>query len=145
MKKPVRIYFLCIQNRCRSQIAEAFAKHYGNDNVIAESAGLEASEIHPLTITVMKEVGIDISDHASKKIDMKTFLASNVIVKLCENLVERCPVVPFGITNVQWNILDPLEHSEGNLEALRKTRDEIEKKVIDLLKGMNVPGLKEIK
>ncbi|WP_082615081.1 arsenate reductase ArsC [Paenibacillus sp. Soil787] len=138
-KKPVRIYFLCIQNRCRSQIAEAFAKHYGKDNVIAESAGLEASDIHPLTIAVMKEIGIDISNHASKKIDMKTFLASNVIVKLCESLVERCPVVPFGITNVQWNILDPLEHSEGNIEALRKTRDEIENKVIDLLKGMNVP------
>ncbi|MDR6553988.1 arsenate reductase ArsC [Paenibacillus qinlingensis] len=138
-KKPVRIYFLCIQNRCRSQIAEAFAKHYGKDNVIAESAGLEASDIHPLTVEVMKEVGIDISNQTSKKIDMKTFLASNVIVKLCENLVERCPVVPFGITNVQWNILDPLEHSEGNLEALRKNRDEIEKKVIELLKGMNVP------
>ena len=60
-KKPVRIYFLCIQNRCRSQIAEAFAKHYGKDNVIAESAGLEASDIHPLTVVVMKEIGIDIS------------------------------------------------------------------------------------
>ncbi|MGO4275274.1 hypothetical protein AB4Z22_36500 [Paenibacillus sp. TAF58] len=67
--------------------------------VVAESAGLEANELHPLTKAVMKEVGIDISNHVSKKIDLKTFLASNVIVKLCENLIERCPVVPFGITN----------------------------------------------
>lgn len=38
-----------------------------------------------------------------------------------------------------WNILDPLVHSDGDIEDLSKTRDEIEKKVIDLLKGMNVP------
>lgn len=137
-EKQTRVYFLCIQNRCRSQIAEAFARHYAGDRIIAESAGLDASEIHPWTVEVMKEAGIDISTNVSKKINMKTFVASNAIVKLCEQVTERCPIVPFGIMNVEWNIKDPLSDG-GTIEDVRRARDEIEEKVIDLLKGFNVP------
>jgi len=139
LEKPVRIYFLCIHNRCRSQIAEAFAKHYGGKNVIAESAGLEASEIHPLTVEAMQEVGIDISQNIANKINMKTFLASNIIVKLCEKLTERCPIVPFGIKNVEWDLKDPLSIVDGTIEDVRKVRDEIRDQVINLLKGANIP------
>ncbi|MCY9692216.1 arsenate reductase ArsC [Paenibacillus alginolyticus] len=138
-KAPVNIYFLCIQNRCRSQIAEAFAKEYGGSNVNVHSAGLEASDVHPLTVEVMREVGIDIASNVSKRIDMKTFVASNVIVKLCEQLKERCPIVPFGIANVEWNIEDPLVPGKESIEAVRVARDEIKDKVIDLLRGLNVP------
>lgn len=135
---PVRLYFLCIQNRCRSQIAEAFAKYYGGDHVIVESAGLEASEIHPYTVEVMNEVGIDISGNRSKAIDMKYFTASKTVVKLCEQLNERCPIVPFGVRSVQWNITDPLTPSV-QLEDVRKTREEIRKKVLELLREYNIP------
>ncbi|KRF01682.1 hypothetical protein ASG89_25300 [Paenibacillus sp. Soil766] len=137
MKKPVRIYFLCIQNRCRSQIAEAFAKHYGGEHVIVESAGLEPHDIHPLTLKVMREVGIELSGNTSKKIDMKYFIASNVIVKLCQQVTERCPIVPFGITSVDWDIEDPL--LSNDIQPVRHARDTIQKKVIELLKGLNVP------
>ncbi|CAN7202726.1 arsenate reductase ArsC [Paenibacillus sp. LjRoot153] len=137
LKKPVRIYFLCIQNRCRSQIAEAFAKHYGGEHVVVESAGLEPHDIHPFTVEVMKEVGIELSGITSKKIDMKYFISSNVIVKLCQQVAERCPIVPFGITSIDWNIEDPL--ITGDIQTVRYARDEIQKKVIELLKGLNVP------
>jgi len=137
-KQSIRIYFLCIQNRCRSQIAEAFAQKYAQDHVIIESAGLEASTIHPLTIQVMQEVGMDISERVSKKIDMKKFIASNVIVKLCEQVTERCPIVPFGIHSVEWNVVDPLHGEELSIEEVRKTRDEIEKRVIQLLTHLEV-------
>jgi arsenate reductase len=136
--RPIRLYFLCIQNRCRSQIAEAYARHYGGDHVIAESAGLEVGDIHPHTVEVMKEVGIDISGKASKSINMKVFMNSNVIVKLCEQLNEKCPIVPFGIQNVQWNIIDPLTHG-GRLEDVRAARDEIRLKIIELLRGTYIP------
>ncbi|MRN52733.1 arsenate reductase ArsC [Paenibacillus monticola] len=136
--RPVRLYFLCIQNRCRSQIAEAYAKHYGGENVIAESAGLETGDVHPYTIEVMKEVGIDISHEISKTIDMKTFMQSNVIVKLCEQLNEKCPVVPFAIKNVQWNVADPLAQ-QGRLEEVRAARDEIRLNVIELFRELNIP------
>jgi len=138
MEQPIRLYFLCIQNRCRSQIAEAFARHYGGEHVIAESAGLESGEIHPYTIEVMKEVGIDISGKSSKTIDMKTFMQSKVIIKLCEQVNEKCPIVPFAIKNVQWDITDPLTR-EGRLEDVRTARDEIQLRVLTLLKEMNIP------
>lgn len=138
MEQPIRLYFLCIQNRCRSQIAEAFAKHYGGEHIIVESAGLETGAIHPYTIEVMKEVGIDISSKNSKQINMKTFMQSKVIIKLCEQVNEKCPIVPFAIKNVQWDIVDPLTHM-GRLEDVRAARNEIELKVIELLRGVGVP------
>jgi len=50
MNKPLRMYFLCVHNRCRSQMAEAFAKHYAGEKGIVNSAGVEESTIHPLTV-----------------------------------------------------------------------------------------------
>lgn len=141
MKPTLRIYFLCGENRCRSQIAEAYAKLMARDDVIIDSAGLRPSEIHPLTHSVMNEVGIDLSGHHSKMIDMKTFIASSIVVKMCEDTKERCPVVPFGIRNVQWNLQDPLSESPPQLEIVRLIRDEIKLKVHDLLTQYN--ALKE--
>ena len=115
MGEPVKIYFICIFNRARSQIAEAFAKKYGGDRVEVSSAGVDgAREIHPMTIEVMKEVGIDISQNKSKTLNMKTFVGSNVIVKLCEEAHERCPIVPFGIQNEQWDIVDPIPQIDSS-------------------------------
>jgi len=136
MMKPIRLYFLCMQNRCRSQIAEAYAKHYGGPNVIVHSAGLESWEIHPLTVEAMREDGIDISAQSSKPIDMKLFMGANVVVKLCEQLHERCPAVPFGIQNYQWDIPDPMPSND--IAEVRKARDAIKQKVLELLTNLNV-------
>jgi arsenate reductase (thioredoxin) len=139
--EPVKIYFICIFNRARSQIAEAFAKKYGGDRVEVSSAGVDgAREIHPMTIEVMKEVGIDISQNKSKKINMKTFVSSNVIVKLCEGAHERRPIVPFGIQNDPWYIMDlvPKIGSKPDMKAFRKVRDEIEGLVKGLLHRLKI-------
>jgi arsenate reductase len=135
MNFPLRMYFLCVHNRCRSQMAEAFAKQYGGANVIAGSAGVEESDIHPLTVEVMNEIGIDISDHQSKRIDMKAFISSNIVIKLCEQVNEKCPIVPFGIQNMQWDIPDP---TEGSIEDFRAVRDLVKSKVLQLLKEQRV-------
>ena len=121
-------------------MAEAFARKYGGDRVLAQSAGLETGEIHPLTTQVMKEAGIDLSQHQSKKIDLKIFMGSNVVVKLCETVKERCPIVPFGIVNRDWDISDPHDQEPLDIEAFRRARDEIEQKVKDLLLELHVWG-----
>lgn len=59
------------------------------DDVIVDSAGLQPSEIHPLTLSVMNEVGIDLGEHYSKKINMKTLIASKIVVKMCEDINEK--------------------------------------------------------
>ncbi|MFC4597789.1 arsenate reductase ArsC [Cohnella hongkongensis] len=132
-EKDLRIYFLCGQNRCRSQMAEAFAKHYGSPSVVADSAGLDPSPLHPLTVEAMREIGLDVSEQISKRIDMKVFLSATVIVKLCEDIQEKCPIVPFGIRNEQWNVADPLAQAAPSIQDVRKARDEIKSKVIHLL------------
>ncbi|WP_372633132.1 arsenate reductase ArsC [Cohnella sp.] len=131
--RTLRLYFLCGQNRCRSQMAEALAKHYGYPGIIVDSAGLDPSPLHPLTVEVMKEIGVDISEQTSKRIDMKVFLAATVIIKLCEDIQEKCPIVPFGIRNEQWNIRDPLAQVSPSIQDVRRARDEIKEKVIHLL------------
>lgn len=140
MNEPKNIYFLCIQNRCRSQIAAAFANYYGKDLVQVHSAGIFPSTIHPQTIEVMKEVNIDISNETAKEVDMKILRDSNVVVKLCEEVNERCPVIPFGISNVQWNIEDPLPSGtdECDMDKLRDVREEIRGHVRTLLEQLDV-------
>lgn len=132
--KSNRIYFICIQNRCRSQIAEAWAKHYATDDLVIESAGIEHADIHPHTIQVMEEKGIPMSGHVSKTLDLKKYMSSEYVVKMCEQVAERCPVVPFGVKSLAWDIKDPLP--TGNIEDVRVARDAIEIKVIALLKEM---------
>jgi len=140
MKRPYRIYFLCIHNRCRSQMAEAFANELGGAHVVAESAGLDPQTIHPLTIETMKEKGIDLLQKQHKKLDMKTFLSAHIIIKLCDEMNEKCPVVPFGTRSEQWNIPDPLpaDGHEADMEEVRKTRDMIERKMRDLLRSLGL-------
>jgi len=108
------------------------------------SAGVDgAKDIHPMTIDVMKEIGIDISRNKSKTINMKTFVGSDVIVKLCEEANERCPIVPFGIQNEQWDIQDPMprEGSESDIEQFRRARDEIETLVKGLLPRLGIANV----
>lgn len=140
MKKTLRIYFLCMHNRCRSQMAEAFAKYYAGEKIISASAGVGESDIHPMTIEVMKEVGIDLSGHHSKSINMNDFISSHIIVKLCEQVNEKCPIVPFGIQNVQWDIPDPTPKNgaQAKIEEFRAVRDVIKEKVLKLLNEKQV-------
>jgi arsenate reductase len=135
MNTPVQIYYLCTHNRCRSQIAEAFTKLYGGNRVIVASAGVaEAIDVHPLTVEVMSEVGIDISQSVSKTVDMKFFTTSNVVVQLCEQARERCPVVPFGTRREFWDIDNPIkDNQEADIEDCRRVRDEIHERVKELL------------
>jgi arsenate reductase len=76
--RPFQIYFLCGQNRCRSQIAEAFASHFGHESIIVNSAGLAPSPLHPFTVEVMREVGIDITQNSSKKLISKELRSNSI-------------------------------------------------------------------
>ncbi|HID06021.1 MAG TPA: arsenate reductase ArsC, partial [Armatimonadetes bacterium] len=70
MSRRKKILFVCVHNSCRSQIAEGFARHFGDDAVEVYSAGSKPSgEVDPNAIAVMREVGIDISKQRSKSID----------------------------------------------------------------------------
>lgn len=137
MEKIIKIMFLCTGNTCRSQMAEGFAKSIGKDNFQVFSAGVKAEGfINPYAIRVMKEIGVDISNQQSKVIDYELLKTMNYVITLCSNAEETCPVTPPQIKRFHIPIDDPSK-VKGNedeiLFAFRKTRDEIELKIRDLL------------
>jgi arsenate reductase len=129
-----RVLFLCTGNSARSQMAEAFLKKYAGDSFEAHSAGLEPKGVNPLTVKVMQEAGIDISNQTSKGIE--TYLGNTLfqyLVTVCDDADKNCPTVWPGVnTRMHWSFEDParLEGTEAEkLAKFREVRDLIEKRV----------------
>ena len=128
--------FLCTGNSCRSQMAEGFARQFGKGLIAPHSAGLMAAGVHPRAVRVMKERGIDISGQRSKEIDERLLGEMDVIVTLCGNAEESCPVTPPDIRRIHWPIKDPvgtIGSEEEIMREFRRARDEIEEKVSRLM------------
>lgn len=130
-----KIYFLCTGNSCRSQMAEGYAKVILGDQYEIRSAGVEAHGLNLLAIEVMSEDGIDISQQSSKLIDPIYFERSDLIITLCGDARDRCPMVPPQAKSIHWNLPDPAQ-AQGSysekLKVFRQVRDEIKKYVLDL-------------
>lgn len=127
-----KILILCSGNSCRSQMAEALFKKHGEDKLEVVSAGLEPKPINPLTIEVMKEIGIDISGNTSKSV--KDFLGKvtfDYIIFVCDRAERNCPHIYPNVSKskrISWPLQDPAEArgtKEERLAAFRKIRDNI--------------------
>ena len=136
----LKIMFLCTGNSCRSQMAEGIARALGKGFIEPCSAGVMPSEIHPKTIQVMKEIGIDISNQTSKGIDEYLLNTMDIVITLCSSAEAMCPMTPPRIKRIHWSIDDPKTATgseEEVLNAFRSARDDIKKKIemlIDELK-----------
>jgi arsenate reductase len=128
-----RILFVCIENAGRSQMAEAFARQYGKDKVVALSAGVKLAEkVNPIVVQVMKEKGIDISANKPKLLTTNMAEEADLIITMGCSVEKICPA-PLFKKVIDWNLEDP----KGKpIEKIREIRDEIEKKVTKLLKSM---------
>lgn len=130
-----RILFVCIHNSARSQMAEAFLKKYGGDRFEAESAGLEPGILNPNVITVMHEVGIDLTGKPTQAVfDLfQQGRLYNAVITVCDKeAAERCPVFPGIVKRIAWSFKDPSAFSGSREEVLqhtREVRDEIEQKI----------------
>ncbi|MDD5530471.1 MAG: arsenate reductase ArsC [bacterium] len=127
MKKKT-ILFVCIENACRSQMAEGFAKAYAVDAVDAYSAGSSPSGVvNPIAVRVMKEKGIDISSQISKGFGQLSIPKFDYIITMgCKDI---CPFYP-GAKRIEWQIPSPKGKS---IEEFREIRDKIEKRVIEFI------------
>lgn len=105
------LYFLCTGNSCRSQMAEGFAKKYLT-NWHIESAGLEAHGLNPNAVRAMAEVGIDISNQTSNVIDQTILNNAKLVVTLCGDAADKCPVTPPTVKREHWGFDDPAK-AEG--------------------------------
>lgn len=125
------IYFLCTGNSCRSQMAEGWAKKLLPDWEV-KSAGIEAHGVNPNAIKAMNEVGINISNQTSDIIDAETLNNADLVVTLCGDAADKCPVTPPTVKREHWGFDDPAkaQGTDGEKWAFfRRVRDEIGERI----------------
>ncbi|HLQ83749.1 MAG TPA: arsenate reductase (thioredoxin) [Pseudogracilibacillus sp.] len=120
------IYFLCTGNSCRSQMAEGWAKKYSGDKWKVYSAGIEAHGLNEKAIKVMKEADVDISKQTSNIIDLDILNQTDLVVTLCEDAADKCPMTPPHVQREHWGFDDP---AGKDWSEFRRVRDEIEKRI----------------
>ena len=120
----MRLLFVCIENSCRSQMAEAFARRIGGEEVEAFSAGSRPSgKVNPRAIAAMRELGYDLSAHRSKSLEELPAGEFDAVVTM--GCGDACPFLPARARH-DWDLPDPKEMGE---EEFRRVRDRIEEKV----------------
>ncbi|MCY8511145.1 arsenate reductase (thioredoxin) [Bacillus mojavensis] len=122
------IYFLCTGNSCRSQMAEGWAKQYLKDEWNVYSAGIEAHGLNPNAVKAMKEAGIDISCQTSDIIDPAILNSADLVVTLCGDAADKCPMTPPHVKREHWGFDDPAKAEGSETEKwafFQRVRDEI--------------------
>jgi len=134
MTNPKRILFVCVENSNRSQMAEAFARIHGKDQVLADSAGSRPSgRVNPKAIEAMRELGYDLTQHSSK--GLEGFNGTQVDVAVTMGCGDECPLV-LANERIDWQIPDPRDMTP---EEFRGVRDLIESKVKQLVDKLTAP------
>lgn len=134
MTEKKRLLFVCVENSCRSQIAEAFARIHGGDSVEAYSAGSRPSGVvNPKAIETMSEIGYDLATHSSKSLDEVPQVEYDFVATM--GCGDECPLVRATIRE-DWQIPDPKHMGPDDF---RKVRDEIERSVKTVLDRVSVP------
>jgi len=125
-----KFVFVCVQNAGRSQMAAAFARQYGGDEIEVVSAGTKpAKKVHPEVVNVMKEKGIDLVGVKPQLVTNALLKGATVIVTMGCGADDFCPVYLLR-TVEDWHLEDP--HGQP-LDKVREIRDEIERRVQELL------------
>ncbi len=131
VKKKVLI--LCTGNSARSQMAEGLMRHEAGDRFEVASAGTHPTQLRLEAIAVMKELGIDISNHRSKPVDEFAGRDFDYIITVCDHARDTCPVFPGKAERLHWPVEDPASAAgseEQRKAAFRKARGEIRARIL---------------
>ena len=123
-----RILVICTGNRARSQMAQGWIRHLGAGRVETFSAGTHPKGLHPMAVSVMAEVGIDISSHTSDHVDRYIGDDFDLVLTVCDSARESCPVFPGAKRSLHRSFADPDDPSLNEsqlIELFRRVRDEI--------------------
>jgi arsenate reductase (thioredoxin) len=130
--KKLRVMFVCTGNRARSQMAEGFLGQFAGDRFDAYSAGTKPKGLSPITVEVMREVGIDVSAHRSKSVEEFVGEDFDYVITVCDVARAACPRFDRSKRQLHWNVRDPAElEASGvvSIEAFRAARDELRARV----------------
>ncbi|MFL2988547.1 MAG: arsenate reductase ArsC [Candidatus Neomarinimicrobiota bacterium] len=137
--KKNKILFLCTGNSCRSQIAEALAQREFDENYYFHSAGVEAHGMNPYTVKTLAELDIDVSEKKSKIINDNELNNFDLIITLCGDARDKCPILESKVKHIHWDLKDPANYKGTEKETLSvysNTRDLILENIIELKKQL---------
>lgn len=117
------ILVLCTGNSCRSQIAEGYLKHFAEGKANVYSAGIETHGVNPRAIAIMKEDGVDISNHTSNNVSEYNDVVFDYIITVCDNAKENCPYFPSQAERFHYNFEDPAKAKGNEEEIMSKFRE----------------------
>ncbi|MDA0755804.1 MAG: arsenate reductase ArsC [Crenarchaeota archaeon] len=128
------VLFVCVENAGRSQMAEAFFRKFTENKFNAISAGtIPSTELNPIVIQVMKEIGIDITKQTPKTLSDSMISNSFRTINMGCMDKKSCPAL-FVKDVIDWNVPDP---KEKTLEQVREIRDQIKSQVLNLITTIN--------
>ena len=128
MSYKQRVLILCTGNSARSQMAEGLLRHDAGDRFEISSAGTNPSKVRPEAVSVMRELGIDISGHRSKSVDEFTGQPFDYVLTVCDHAKESCPIFPGKAVMIHQSFEDPAAmqgSEEARLAAFRQVRDQL--------------------
>jgi arsenate reductase len=134
-----KVLFVCSGNSCRSQMAEGWLRALSAGRISAQSAGIRPQGQNPRAIAVMAEAGVDITGQDSKELTDDHLQWADLVITVCGDAEETCPLLPPGTRKEHWPLPDPAKASGGNEEILvvfRASRDDIRRRVADLLQRL---------
>jgi protein-tyrosine-phosphatase/DNA-binding transcriptional ArsR family regulator len=133
--KRLRVLFLCTHNSARSQLAEAIMRQMGGEYVEVYSAGSMPTEVHPDTITVLGELGIDPSPLYAKSLDRFVGEPFDYIITVCDRVRDICPSFSGDPNQAHWSFADPVvvEDPEQRLKAFCQVASELRTRIGYLL------------
>jgi arsenate reductase len=121
-----RVLFLCTGNSARSQMAEGLLRDIAGDRFEVFSAGTRPAGLNPNAVTAMAEIGIDISRYRSKSVDDFAGQQFDLVITVCDNAKESCPIFPGTASRLHHSFVDPTAApTDEQLPVFRKVRDEI--------------------
>ena len=136
-----KVIFICTGNACRSQMAEGLLRHMAGNKFEVYSAGSHPSRLHPASVAVMAEWGIDIARHTAEPIDDYLDTGIDITITVCDNAQQSCPTFPGNVEQIHWGLDDPY-HGWGadpeDLPPYRETRDELKKRIEGFLLGKEI-------
>lgn len=125
-----KVLVLCTGNSCRSQMAEAYLRHFAGNKATVYSAGIEVHGVNPRAIAIMKEDGIDISKHSSNHVDEYRDIDFDIVITVCDHAREQCPFFPSKAMRDHHNFPDPAKATGTEAEVMSEFR-----KVRELVKA----------
>ncbi len=132
-----RVLFLCTGNSCRSQMAEGLVNRFLGETWEAHSAGTDpAGYVHPLAVRAMAELDIDISGRRSKPVDEFRGVAFDLVVTVCDDAAEVCPMWLGQGRVAHISFPDPARATgtqDERLAAFRRVRDDMRGRVLGFL------------